>query len=235
MRVIVLGAAAAFPTRAVMFRRYRRAVRRRRPFRRAFRRRPFRGRRRRRGTKAGDLVVHARSVEELVAPGKKLFLHNFTYSVGQFPELGNIYANFEAYRFISVRLTVIPLQNVSNNSTSECPCYCTFPWHSATPNVVSMGDALSVDKAKIYRGTSRSSRRYVPNTLEGVLQGDTGSVTAKTSWRPRIEVHQTNSQNVTHYGCCMAVDSLTEESSQPFRYTIIKECTVKFYNQKSIR
>lgn len=106
-----------------------------------------------------------------------------------FTEFSSLAKNFEFVKYLKVKVTVMPLQNVSNSSTSIMPAYAMTPWHYNIALPKDFNAYLSMDKAKIRRGTQIGYQSYVPSIMlsSGINPNDPKAAYLSTvRWRPEI-------------------------------------------------
>ncbi|ARO38303.1 capsid [Circovirus sp.] len=219
-------------------RRYRRVfARRRRPYRRSGayrrRRRPLK-----RLTKAGRgnfrfKFTRVVSITQNLALSQ---IHDLSFEPSDFEEFFNLAANFEAYKFTRLRVRVLPQQNVSNNSSSLIGDYCLIPWHRGVPTKSKFDDYVSVDKAKIFRGTKCGSMSFVPSTLNDVQYSTNKTIQSNVVYRPRIEITTADSMEITHYTGLMAMQALTDApTDSKAHYNIVYDAWCTFINQTTLK
>lgn len=220
-------------------RRYRRVVRRRRiPLRRAgayrIRRRPFRRIRRIPKVHRFKFTRQVSITQDLAVTSK----YNLQFRPGDFAEWKALSPNFEAFRFTRLRVRVLPQQNISNNSTSLIGDYCLLPWHEEIDSKASFQDYLSVDKAKLYRGTACGRMTFVPNVLQPSAYQTAGNnwVASTPKFKARIETSSTEfTGDIWHYTGLMAMQALTDApANSKAHYNVIMDAYCTFYNQKTV-
>lgn len=210
-------------------RRYRRFVRRiprRRRLRKPVRRRVLHRRR-----QPVLWVKLTRTIQVTQAPNVELNvpLH---CQLNDFSEHINLGANFERVKVYKQVIRVLPQQNVSNTSTSRVGNYCILPYHKPVPSpFVSLPTALSVDKAKIFRGTQKGRMSFVPATR---LDADssTGNQTIRTDWRPEFEIGTTATLPILYTGM-LVFENLGIALGPTSYYTIVMDLYVRYKNQRS--
>ena len=171
----------------------RRRTFRRKPVRRVRRRRYHRRRYRRR---TGNLLVKLSKVASYTVDQTKNNVWDASFRMSDFPEHESLARNFESLKLLKVRVTVIPLQNVANNSTSVMHQYVMCPWHYPIAAPATFNAYLSSDKAKLFRGTQIGSQSYVPsmmlvNQLNSKQQPNV-QVQDTIVWRPTIRTITTS-------------------------------------------
>lgn len=168
----------------------RRRVSRRKPVRRYQRRLRRRFRRRRR---SGNLLAKLTKVSQLTVKNNITSIWNCSFYPEDFKEYTQLAKNFESVKFLRVRVTVLPLQNVANSTTSVAPAYAMTPWHYAIDLPKEFSSYLSMDKAKIFRQTHIGSQAYVPNIMSVTQVRTAGSGATSNSdqivWRPEIRAN----------------------------------------------
>lgn len=168
------------------FRRVRRPLRKRRIFRRRYKRvsRRF---------NSGSMWCKFTKVATVEVPNDTTSVWEGSFVPDDFPEYTQLAPNFEAIQFYKQRIRVMPLQNVSNNSTSQLPAYTMLPWHKPGPLQKNFNTYLSVDKAKMFKQTQSGRQTYVCAVLQTSLSkvdsggNETASNFVTLKWRPRIE------------------------------------------------
>ncbi|BAS01236.1 capsid protein [Cyclovirus TsCyV-1_JP-NUBS-2014] len=218
-------------------RRFRRVVRRRRPLRRAgvYRRRRRPTYRRKKAGRGSFRFKFTRLIS-ITQDLAKTSLHDLSFQPNDFAEFTNLAANFEAYRFTKLRIRVLPQQNVSNNSSSLIGDYALLPWHRGVPTNFKFDDFISVDKAKIYRGTTCSSMTFVPSTLDQTLYQDKVGNFCKVAYRPRIEITDAQSLGIQHYTGLMAMQALTDApDNAKAHYNLIYDVWCTMINQQTLK
>lgn len=223
---------------AVRRRRYRRkpVFRRRNRFRR-------RVARRRRSVRRGFRVklTETQLVSGSVTKNELKELHVDLTNFSEFKRLGS---NFEYCVPRVVVQTIYPQQNVSNTSTSAVPPYVIFPYHKNIPTSgVGFSDYLSIDKAKLYRGTAVGRMSFVPSI--GLLNNFeiNGPVTNKyfrtDMFRPKLrcqEVDIGSSRLPRLYcgGVCFSGNAELTEGSKSY-FMIKTDVYLTFYNQNVLQ
>nr|ATQ39403.1 capsid protein [Cyclovirus sp.] len=172
----------------------RRRLTRRKP---VFRRRRRFLRRRRRRPRSGNLFCKLTKVSSYTVDSSTNNIWDGSFKLSDFPEHVALEKNFESVKLYKVRVTVLPMQNVSNNTTSVVTGYVMCPWHYPIDLPKQFNDYLSSDKAKLYRQTQVGRQTYVPNIM---LCNDISSASAPPQratvdtmmWRPTLRT--------THFG-----------------------------------
>lgn len=219
------------------FRRVRKPVYRRRRF---VRRRRIQGRRRISRGQFRVKLTETQLVKADVAKNEVKELHVDLTNFDEFKRLGS---NFEYCQPRLVVQTIIPQQNVSNTSTSAVPPYVMFPYHKNIPSSgVGFSDFLSMDKAKLYRGTQVGRMAYVPsigllNNIDQPVGGGDWTKHFRTDlFRPKLRCQDMNggSIDLPRIYCGGAVfagnASITGES-----YFFVKtDVYLTFYNQNTL-
>lgn len=163
-------------------------------------------------------------------------IHDLSFEPSDFAEFFNLAANFEAYKFTRLRVRVLPQQSISNNSTSLVGDYCLIPWHRGVPSNFKFDDFVSVDKAKIFRGTRCGSMSFVPSTLNDVQYDATKTVQSNVVYRPRIEITTANSLEITHYTGLMGMQALTDApQGAKAHYNIVYDVWCTLINQQTLK
>lgn len=168
--------------------RFRRILRRRKPVRRV--RRLFR-RRVRRKARSGNLHVKFCKSTTIHPAANTVNVWASNFILNDFPEYVALAKNFESTTVKRIAVRIVPMQNVSNNSTSRIPAYCMLPWHYPGPAPKDFNTYLSSDRVKIFRGTQTGRQTYVPSTIEMTqnLDPTTGApvpIPGDIKWRPTI-------------------------------------------------
>lgn len=177
----------------------RRRTYRRKPVRR-FRRRRFHRRRYRRSS--GSLSCKLTKVSSFTVDQAKTNVWDGSFKMSDWPEHQSLKKNFELVKVKRVRITVVPMQNVSNNTTSICHSYCLTPWHYAITAPANFNNYMSSDKAKMFRGTQVGSQTYVPCiTVQNKLQITGSEISSSaydtTIWRPTLRTVSMASSSAT--------------------------------------
>ncbi|AGJ74757.1 capsid protein [Dragonfly associated cyclovirus 7] len=215
----------AFRRSKRVFRRYRRQRRRRLPF----RRRLYRAR-----TKIGTLSCKLTKVSHVQVPNTTTTVWTISFNPKDFAEYLRLGPEFERCKFISVRVRVIPWQNVSNNSTSQVPNYCILPWHRPQAASGDFEHYMSVDKARLYRQTQRGYMSFVPSTL--TFTGDVASAEKKNNyqylWKPTIMWNsEISSLQPKIYCGLIAFQGDPSMEGRNSDFNIVIDCMVRFSNQ----
>lgn len=114
-----------------------------------------------------------------------------SFILPDFPEHVALAKNFESVKVHRVRVTVVPMQSVSNNSTSVCPGYIMTPWHYPIDLPKTFNAYLSCNRAKLYRQTQVGKQVYVPSlmVMNAVYRDAAGNpipAQNKIEWRPEV-------------------------------------------------
>lgn len=161
----------------------------------------------------------------------------FDITLADFPEYPTLSGAFERIKIRRIKVTILPQQNVSNNSTSLMPDYCMFPWHRELPTIGSFNTFLSIDRAKLSRGTACTSQMYVPSILVSVeTKGAVGYgvMSRETKWRPTLECTN-DTEKVIIYSGGMGMQSLSDAPADAkAHYNIRVDCYVTFQNQNTL-
>lgn len=220
------------------FRRVRRRVLRRKPVSR--RRRYFRRRYIRRRRNRGNLLVKCTKVSELVIPNNATSTWSLSFVPTDFPEIVGLMKNFETGKFLKQRVRVMPLQNVANNSTSQVPGYCMFPWHvSASPPASKLfTDFMSIDRARYYSQTQKGYMSFVPSLQLINLVGSASESTEVGTIKYKPEVPWNFSHNRASGGGnprinagCLAFQGDASAEGREARFNIIQDVWVLMKNQ----
>nr|WBG01473.1 coat protein [Army ant associated cyclovirus 2] len=152
-----------------------------------------------------------------------------------FTEFLNLAPNFEAYRMKKMLVRIVPQANVSNNTTSANGVYCLLPWHQPTPSVEnSFNSFLSVDRAKVYRGTERGKQIYNMNVLQGMNYDSTDL--ERVLWSPRIEIRNDSAYETRHFSGLFIMNRIEGKTKEDvYRYDVIQDVWIEFYNQDVIK
>lgn len=153
-----------------------------------------------------------------------------------FEEFGKLAQNFEAFKFTRCRVRVLPQQNVANNSTSLLPAYCIFPWHRPLPADSTFNDFMSIDRAKIFRGTGCGKMMFVPSIIASVGTSAGGTLTMETKWKPRLElVNDGTAYTCVFYTGALGFQGIPDApADSKAHYNIIIDMWCTFYNQKTL-
>lgn len=213
-------------------RRYRRPVRRlRRGYRRSFRRRIRRVAKR-------NLRFKFTKVDSLDVTLNDNHSYWINFTPDSLPEYVQLAPNFECCKFTKVVVRVMPMQNVSNNTTSQMPAYCMVPWKDK-PSLLSKGfsSIMSVDKARMYRGTACGRQTYIPACHSYTYQDTTA--TEKSSpdrivYRPVIRFTRANNDIDLYCGLIMFQGFADMAQDYKAHYNIKIDVYGVFYNQSTI-
>lgn len=197
----------------------------------------------RRRRKAGNFSAKLTKVSTVNVPNNATSVWACHFALEDFDEFKRLAPNFEACVVRRCRVRVIPLQNVSNNSTSALPSYCIAPWHQAGDAPKTFNSYLSIDKAKIRRQTQGVSMNFVPSCRVAAYVNSDGSGNATgyydvTKWRPRFELSDTPSTSATYPRIYTGVIAFQGDSSMEGRnssFNVIHEVHVVFKNQAIMR
>lgn len=187
--------------------------------------------------KPGDMILNIRRIQTLPVKLSENTIYGLTMVADNFKEFTDLKRSFEAYRIISYGLRVIPLHNVSNDSTSKIATYCIVPWKKEVPTTaVNYNDYLSIDKCRVYRGTQTAYRRLVPAVRLPARNVDASKLNTfgVTQWKPRIEIDG-ESTKIKHYMGVIAwqKDETAPESATAY-YNVVETVKIKFYNQTTL-
>ena len=150
------------------FRRGRRSYRRRRsrvPTYRLRSRRYFPRLRKRFGRRrrTGNINLLAKQVQDIVVTNQADVLLPVVISYTGLSELKPFDALFEAYRFWSVKVKVIPNFNITDAAEATTPPYYSAPYHKGVPDIKLPESILTIDKSRTHHACSQSNRTlYLP-------------------------------------------------------------------------
>ncbi|ADD62454.1 capsid protein [Cyclovirus PK5034] len=178
----------------------RRRVYRRKPVRRLGRRRRVYRRRHRRSAK-GKLLAKFTKVTLLTVEHKSTSVWPVSFKCNDFKEFERLKTSFEYIKFYKVVATVYPLQNVSNNSTSMCPCYAMAPWHTSIAMPKDFEAYMSLDRAKMYRQTQVGRQVYVPSTQLVTDWKSNETSYGQVQWRPELKCNLIGTQEHPNIQC----------------------------------
>ncbi|AGC84156.1 putative capsid protein [Cyclovirus roach] len=216
--------------------------RRRAPFRRRRRvgirrglvfRRSFHRRRRSQWSKTPSMYCKLTRTIQYTHTNSALGLQSMQVRPSDFSEFTNQASNWERVKIYKLRVRVYPQQNVANNTTSRIPNYAMVPYHRPTDTLTTTFPAcLSIDRAKVYRGTSFGQMNYVPLARIGVQTAGSGSVfkLIREDWKPLVQIGSdaTDVNLYTGFIAFEGVEGLTGSSY----YTIVQDLYVKFIQQR---
>ena len=99
---------------------------------------------------------------------------------------------FEAYRFWSVKVKVIPNFNITDAAEATTPPYYSAPYHKGVPDIKLPESILTIDKSRTHHACSQSNRTFVPAIVMGAQSragggGQEGYNLSITKYRPKIE------------------------------------------------
>ena len=211
--------------------RFRRTVRR--PVRRvrARRRRLFR-RRRRFPIRSSDLLCKLTKISTVSVDVTKVNVYSLSFLPTDFPEFNNLRNSFEMVKFLKVKVRVLPLQNVSNNTSSAMPAYCMVPWHRGVAAATDFNTYLSIDKCKIFRGTQIGRQSYVPcDLLANSTDKATAVQTDTINWRPTLFVTKSQENFPRIYTGLIAFQGDGALTSGAAKYNVIMDVWVVFKKQ----
>ncbi|ADU77014.1 Cap protein [Cyclovirus NGchicken15/NGA/2009] len=212
-------------------RKYRRRIRR--PLRKY--RRRFRRIRKGRYSKPGNLYAKFTRIHTIVVQNELNTTWDCSFQLGQFSEWTRIGSNFEMTKVNKVVVKVIPMQNVSNNSTSSVPSYCIYPWHYGVPIPKDFGTLLSVDKAKIRPQTVPLTMSFVPNTISPAQNTSSNEFTAPViNWKPTVQ-WTTTAQDQPLIRCgALGFQGDPSATGRSTRFNIVTNVYVEMRNQSII-
>lgn len=209
---------------------FRRPVRRVR----ARRRRIFR-RRRRFTVRPSDLLCKLTKISTVRVDVTKVNVFSLSFLPQDFAEFTNLRDSFEMIKYLKVKVRVLPLQNVSNNTTSAMPAYCMLPWHRTGPASSEFKNYLSVDKAKLFRGTQIGRQSYVPCNLLANSTDTAGAVSTDTiHWRPTLFIQSGQKAFPRIYTGLIAFQGDGALTSGEAIYNIIMDCWVVWKKQSTL-
>ncbi|ADD62460.1 capsid protein [Cyclovirus PK6197] len=212
-------------------RRYRRV---RRPLRR-FRRRRRKFFRRKSRVGKSDLLVKLTKIDTVNVDISKINVWSLSYLPTDFSEYNELKKNFEYCVFLKERVTIYPMQNIANNSTSQVPAYLMAPWHRGGPASATFNTYLTIDRAKIFRGTQVGSQTYVPSVLiEGL--SDSGGGTSSPDmiqFRPKIYISNSQTRAIRIYNGIIAFQG-NGEMTGTARYNVKHDVWVVFKKQNTL-
>ena len=168
------------------------------------------------------VVTHNNSVEQTEA---------FHVTLNDFAEHINLAPNFERVKVLRQVIKVYPQQNVANNTTSRIGSYALVPYHKPMPTTTpTYGASLSIDRAKIFRGTSFGRMSFVPATRLGA-DASPNNQFIRTDWKPEFEIGTTATLPVLYTGF-IAFEANTGNLNSSI-YTIVQDLYVRYRNQRS--
>ncbi|WBG01455.1 coat protein [Army ant associated cyclovirus 6] len=153
-------------------------------------------------------------------------------TLGEFVEFNELIRQFEYFRPMRIRVRVLPLQNVSNNSTSSVPMYCIFPWHRPISITDDFGKFLSIDKAKIRRQTSPVTMNFVPSIYTAALATENSIYTNDIVYRPKIARSFGDMKYPVLYWGGLAFQGITGMTGES-NFNIVMDLYVRMYNQST--
>lgn len=210
-------------------------ARRRRP---VYRRRSRPGRpyrRRLRRKKTPTLYVKLTRTVQITVPSATEYNYALHVTLNDFAEHINLAASFERVKVLRQTVRVYPQQNVSNTSTSRVGNYCLLPYHKPAPTTaINFPTALSIDKAKIYRGTAKGRMSFVPAARVDVdATGTPASQTVQTSWRPEFEISAGPTLPILYTGMLVVENIGITVPPVVSYYTLVQDLYVRYKNQRS--
>lgn len=224
------------------FRRGRRSYRRRRsrvPTYRLRSRRYFpRLRKRFRKRRSGNITLLAKQVQSIVVTNQADVLLPIVVSYRGLTELVPFDSLFEAYRFWSVKVKVIPNFNITDAAEATTPPYYSAPYHKGVPDLKVPESILTIDRSRSHHACSQSNRTFVPATVVGVEtraggSGAKGTDYSMTRYRPKIEFMNNESTDVQHY-CGFYVFPKNTGGTESRMYTVITTVKCTLYNQSQL-
>ena len=192
------------------------------------------GRRRR----TGNINLLAKQVQDIVVTNQADVLLPVVISYTGLNELKPFDALFEAYRFWSVKVKVIPNFNITDAAEATTPPYYSAPYHKGVPDIKLPESILTIDKSRTHHACSQSNRTFVPAIVMGAQSragggGQEGYNLSITKYRPKIEFFSNGSTDVQHY-CGFYVFPKNTGGTEARRYTIITTVRCTLYNQSQI-
>lgn len=188
-----------------------------------------------RRSKSGNLFMKITIADNFATVPGQNTIYPLQFTPANFQEWANLKDNFESSKFYKLRVRVLPVQNISDNANTDLvPPYCMLPWHMPVPLNASndFNRFMSVDKAKIFRGTSVGKMTFNLNTIMSI-KTDTGVASTTVSWRPRIEHCLTNAGDTAIYSGIIVFQGLGSITQQS-HYTIVQDIYVRMINQRTI-
>lgn len=175
----------------------RRKVYRRKPVRRVRRSRRVVRRRRR---PSSNLFCKLTKISIYSTDNSKNEYLQLGFKPDDFPEYVSLAKNFQYVKFLKMRVTILPLQNVANSSTSIMTSYVMTPWHMDNALPTDFNAYLSLDRAKVYRGTQVGYQTYVPSTfLYSSSTANQASGPNVIDWRPTIRTVKAEASGSNFY------------------------------------
>ncbi|UDN67425.1 capsid protein [robinz virus RP_1170] len=190
---------------------YRRRTRNYRPKRRQFRKKRTYRRKRtyKRKSMNSNFMVRGKNIQSILvtSAGAPLVI---SPTINDFPEFNNLKNNFEGYRIKSIKVRVIPCQNVGQLFTSESSNggtvdsnygsqlqeYYSAPYHKPiAQSLITEANIQSIDKSRVHSGFQQSVRYFKPAALLDISYNNGGTAAAtfsKLCWSPRIETADSN-------------------------------------------
>ncbi|AXL65890.1 putative capsid protein [Fly associated circular virus 1] len=215
--------------RPVAFRRRRRAVYRRRP---VFKRLAFR-RRKSQWRRTPSLYCKLTRTIQYSHVSSATAIQSMQVRPNDFAEYQNQAANWERVKIYRLRVRVFPQQNVANNTTSRCPNYAFVPYHRPVDTLTAtFPTCLSIDRAKVYRGTQFGQMNFVPLARMGVQTAGTGAVVKliHEDWKPTLQIG-TDATDVNLYTGFIAYEGIDGLTGSTY-YTVVQDLYVKFIQQR---
>lgn len=190
-------------------------------------------------------MVKCTKVSEVNIPNNATSTWSLSFTATDFPEIVGLMKNFERGQFLKQTVRVCPLQNVSNNSTSQMPGYCIFPWHSsATPPASKpFTSFMSIDKAKYRHQTQGVKMSFVPVCRSCDYVSYTTGTPGVTNtfgnmqWRPDIPWNLIGPEIDTNpriYTGCIAFQGDPTAEGRSTSFNIIEDVWVLMKNQSSL-
>ncbi|AGJ74759.1 capsid protein [Dragonfly associated cyclovirus 8] len=198
------------------------------------RRKPLR-RRRFRFKRTPVLYVKLTRTVQVVSVINKGGLNSLNQVLNDFAEFQNLAPSFERVKVYRLNVRVFPHQNVSNNSTSKVPGYAIVPYHRPPPAATpSFSACLSIDRAKVYRGTAFGRMSLIPASRLDV-EANTGEKYSpdRIDWKPEFEISSAAATQYLYTGFVIFETEPTAPDSETATYTIVYDLYVRFKNQRS--
>ena len=205
---------------------------RKRVVRRRFRRVPFgrKIRRTRYSKRNGNLYCKLSLLETKIHKINQNEVQGLQIIPHLFREYNNLGPSFESCTFLKSRVTIYPVANVSNNSTSRMPTYCVFPWKKEAPIRTLYQDYLSIDRAKVFRGTQVGRMSFVP--CVNIPAGTSGdAVLSITKWRPTLQWQSDTTKQPNLWTGAVCFQGLLEGDTTSCEYVIRTDVWVRFNRQ----
>lgn len=210
---------------------------RRRPIVRRYKRRYIRRYRRRvaRPLKSGCMVCKIRRIDTETHTLSKIGIHSLWRSPADFTEFNKLYLGFETYQVLRCNIRIVPCANVSGPEASSLPLYVVAPWHQDVPTKTEFNSYLTIDKARIYRGTQVSNRNFVPCIKLSGADTSPATTYASLQWKPKIACTSVGASGIVHYTGLLVMQELSGAAAgATSKFNIIQTWTVKFEGQNTM-